>query len=130
VKPCEVRGLVALALAQLDAGRIAEAKATMEQRLKVSPDRHNDPNFAIAYVRVLLADGRGAEAIEPLRDTYGNWLSMQPNSVYAAEALYWFGRAYLAAGDKRGRWMVEQARQALAKSPISTHRALAQHAAT
>ena len=50
---------------------------------------------------------------------------MNPNTPYAAEALYWFGRAYLATGDKRGRWMVAQAKRELAKSPVATHRALA-----
>ena len=60
-----------------------------------------------------------------LRQHYGTWLSMHPSSPYTAEALYWFGRAYQAAGDKRGDWMVPQAREALAKSPIASHRALA-----
>ena len=74
---------------------------------------------------MLLADGQAAEAIEPMRLSYGNWLEMNPNSPFAAESLYWFGRAYQAAGDKRGDWMVPQAREALAKSPIASHRALA-----
>ena len=56
---------------------------------------------------------------------YGGWLSMQPHSQYAAESLYWFGKAYLAVGDPRGRWMVAQAREALAKSPNQSHRRLA-----
>jgi TolA-binding protein len=62
-----------------------------------------------------------------MRQDYGMWLSVQPSSVYAAESLYWFGRAYLAAGDKRGDWMVRQARDQLAKSPVATHRRLAEH---
>ncbi len=63
----------------------------------------DDANFALAYGRVLLATRRAAEATEVLRQHYGTWLSMHPSSPYAAEALYWFGRAYQAAGDKRGR---------------------------
>ncbi len=49
-----------------------------------------------------------------------------PQSVWAAEAEYWFGQAYIANGEaKRGRWMVAEARQELAKSPVASHRALA-----
>ena len=115
-----------LALAQLDLGQIADAQATVERRLALSRSLRFDPNFNIAYARVLLATGRGAEAIEPMRVSYGEWLSVQPKSPFAAESLYWFGTAYLYAGDKRGRWMVAQAKRELAKSPIASHRALAQ----
>ena len=122
---CEGRALVVLALAELDAGRLEAARTAIEARLSLSRERDNDNRFAIAYARVLLADGRAAEAIEPLRLNYGNWLSLNPNSPFAAEALYWFGRAYLATDDKRGRWMVAQAKRELAKSPVATHRLLA-----
>jgi hypothetical protein len=50
---------------------------------------------------------------------------VQPDSVYAAESLYWFGRAYQSVGNKRGDWMVAQARSKLATSPVATHRRLA-----
>jgi tetratricopeptide (TPR) repeat protein len=122
---CDQRALAVLALARLDLGRIAEAQAAVEQRLARSQRFDDDANFALAYGRVLLATRRTAEATEVLRQHYGTWLSMHPSSPYAAEALYWFGRAYQAAGDKRGDWMVPQAREALAKSPIASHRALA-----
>ena len=58
---------------------------------------------------------------------YGAWLSSnQPRSVFAAEAEYWFGQAWIANGEvKRGRWMVAEARQTLAGSPLKSHRALA-----
>ncbi|NWG76356.1 MAG: hypothetical protein HXY24_17430, partial [Rubrivivax sp.] len=81
-----------------------------------------------ARVRLLIASGgaaEAAEALELMRQDYGVWLSLQPSSPYAAESLYWFGRAYQAAGDRRGDWMVRQAREALATSPVATHRRLA-----
>ena len=43
--------------------------------------------FAIAYARVLLADGRAAEAIEPLRLNYGNWLSYEPEHPLCRRSL-------------------------------------------
>jgi tRNA A-37 threonylcarbamoyl transferase component Bud32 len=122
---CEGRALVVEALAELDAGHLDAARTAIEARLSISREWENDARFRIAYARVLLADGRAAEAIEPMRLSYGNWLSMSPDSPFAAESLYWFGRAYLATGDKRGRWMVAQAKRELAKSPVATHRALA-----
>jgi hypothetical protein len=87
-----------------------------------------DGRLREANVRLLIASGgaaEAAEAVELMREAYGMWLSVQPDSVYAAESLYWFGRAYRAAGDRRGDWMVKQAREQLAKSPVSTHRRLA-----
>ena len=122
---CEGRALVVEALVELDAGHLDAARTAIEARLSISREWENDGRFRIAYARVLLADGRAADAIEPLRLNYGNWLSLNPNTPYAAEALYWFGRAYLATGDKRGRRMIAQARRELAKSPVATHRALA-----
>ena len=79
----------------------------------------------LAYGRALLANGRAAEALEPLRQSYGFWLGHDPKSVWAAEAEYWFGQAYIASGDvKRGRWMVAEAKRALAKSPFKLHQRL------
>jgi tetratricopeptide (TPR) repeat protein len=122
---CEQRALSARALAELDAGRLADAGVTLDARLKIAPKQEGDPRFPYAYARVKIATGRGVEAIDVLRENYGHWLSLQPGSPYAAEALYWLGRAYQAAGDRRGDWMVPQARQALAASPVATHRSLA-----
>ena len=122
---CAVRAYAMRALAQLDAGRVADAIDTMKEHLAGAPLPERDPRTTLTFSRVLLASGRSAEAAEVLRENYGRWLSMQPGSPYAAEALYWFGRAYLAVGDKRGRWMVEQARQQLVKSPVAPHRRLA-----
>ncbi len=122
---CTPWALAALATIHLDAGRIDEARVAIEERLKLPRGGLFDL-LSFAYPRILIADGRAAEAIEPLRRTYGHWLSTRPDSPYAAEALYWFGQAYRAAGDPRGRWMVTQARQALAKSPVATHRRLAE----
>jgi tetratricopeptide (TPR) repeat protein len=122
---CEGRALVVEALAELDAGNLDAARTAIEARLGISREWENDSRFRIAYARVLLADGQATEAIEPMRLNYGNWLSMNPSSPYAAESLYWFGRVYLATGDKRGRWMIAQAKRELAKSPVATHRALA-----
>jgi tetratricopeptide (TPR) repeat protein len=121
---CVPWALAALATIHLDAGRIDEARAAMERRLKFPRGGLFDL-LSFAHPRILIADGRATEAIEPLRRTYGHWLSTRPDSPYAAEALYWFGQAYRATGDLRGRWMVAQARQALAKSPNEAHRRLA-----
>ena len=109
----------------LDAGRIDEARGLMEERHKIPRGGLFDL-LSFAHPRILIADGRASEAIEPLRRTYGHWLSTRPDSPYTAEALYWFGQAYLASGDQRGRWMVAQARESLAKSPVATHRRLAE----
>jgi tetratricopeptide (TPR) repeat protein len=122
---CDQRALVILALAQLDLGKFDAARESVEQRLAKSKRYEGDPNFALAYGRVLLATGRAAEAVDVLRQLYGEWLSMHPDSPYAAESLYWFGKADLAAGDPRGRGMVAQARAKLAQSPIASHRQLA-----
>jgi tetratricopeptide (TPR) repeat protein/tRNA A-37 threonylcarbamoyl transferase component Bud32 len=122
---CAQRALSSIALAQLELGQIDPARESVEQRLALSNRYQGDPNFALAYGRVLLATGQVAESIEVLRKLYGNWLSEHPESPYTAEALYWFGKAYLAGGDQRGRWMVPQARAALAKSPVALHRSLA-----
>ena len=79
----------------------------------------------LAYGRALLANGRAAEALEPLRQSYGARLGHDPKSVWAAEAEYWFGQAYIASGEvKRGRWMVAEAKRALAKSPYKLHQRL------
>jgi hypothetical protein len=98
---------------------------TLVDRYPTSGRDGRDGRLTLARARLLIATGRGPEAVEVMRRDYGRWLSLQPSSVYAAESLYWFGRAYQAAGDKRGGWMVKQAREQLAKSPVSYHRALA-----
>jgi len=80
----------------------------------------------LAHGRALLANGRTTEALEALRKSYGFWLGHDPKSVWAAEAEYWFGQAWTANGDaKRGRWMVAEAKRALAASPFRLHRQLA-----
>jgi tetratricopeptide (TPR) repeat protein len=125
VRRCDKWAMEALATIYLDTGRTNEARDMMEQRQKIPRGGLFDL-LSFAYPRMLIADGRAAEAIEPLRRTYGHWLSTRPDSPYAAEALYWFGQAYRAAGDPRGHWMVAQARKALAKSPNQAHRRLAE----
>ena len=122
---CQGRALAARALAELAQGRAADALATVEERLQMSKEFSRDRRFAVAYGRALLANGRADEAIEPLRIDYGAWLSLAPNNILTVEAQYWFGQAYLAIGDKRGEWMVAEAKQKLAASPFKTHRALA-----
>ena len=121
---CDKWALEALATIYLDTDRTSEARDMMEQRSKIPRGGLFDL-LSFAYPRILIAEGRASEAIEPLRRTYGHWLSSRPDSPYTAEALYWLGKAYRATGDPRGRWMEEQAREALAKSPVATHRRLA-----
>ena len=126
-QPCEGRGLIAHALAELDGGRSAEALATVEERLKFDSNGCNvQQNLCLAYGRALLANGRPHEALEPLRLAYGMYLEQADKTWFTAEAEYWFGQAWIANGEvKRGHWMVAQAREALAKSPIQSHRRLA-----
>jgi serine/threonine-protein kinase len=125
---CEARALAMRALAQLDAGRSDAAQDTIRAALDQYPASGRDGRdgrLRHVRVRLLIASGRGAEAVELMRQDYGTWLSVQPDSVYTAESLYWFGRAYQSVGDRRGDWMVAQARRRLAASPVATHRRLA-----
>ena len=86
------------------------------------------PDLRLAYGRALLANGRAAEALEPLRIEYGENLASR-DRFYVAELEYWFGQAWIANGEaKRGRWMMAEAREQLAKSPFPSHRALAAQA--
>ena len=116
-------------LAELDAGRPAQALVSAEQAMSLMtearPSDIDSADVLLAYGRALLANGRAAEALEPLRQSYGSRLGHDPKSVWAAEAEYWFGQAYIANGDKkRGRWMVAEAKRALAKSPFKLHKML------
>lgn len=127
---CEQRAYVMRALTQLDAGRVGDALATSRQHLTDAwPALLNaearEGRAVQLYARLMIASRRAAEAVEILRADHERWLKMQPGSPYAAESLYWLGRAHLAAGDPRGRSMTEQAQQRLAQSPVATHRKLA-----
>jgi tetratricopeptide (TPR) repeat protein/tRNA A-37 threonylcarbamoyl transferase component Bud32 len=122
---CEGEALIERALVELDTGRTSAAQATIEARLAMSRVMQRHPTYVLAYGRVLLATGRAAEAIEPLRTNYETWRSLRPDSPYAAEALYWLGRANQAVGEARGRQMVDQASKALANSPVKSHQRLA-----
>ena len=126
----EARMLVNRAEIELALGRSVQALATIESALpavangdlKIQP---LEANAHMTHGRALLAVGRVPEAIEPLRKAYGYWLGHEPKSVWTAEAEYWFAQAYLANGDaKRGRWMVAEAKRALAKSPFKSHQRL------
>ncbi|MGE5714375.1 MAG: protein kinase domain-containing protein [Betaproteobacteria bacterium] len=122
--------LVQRGVEELELQRPAQALALIEQGM---PDFRKDPGWDVdwgvahlAHGRALLANGRPAEALEALRKAYGFWLGHDSKSVWAAEAEYWFGKAWIANGDvKRGRWMVAEAKRALAMSPFKAHRALA-----
>ena len=122
---CEGEALIERALIEVDTGRVAAAQVTLAARLAMSPETADHPTYALAHGRVLLASGRAAQAIEPLQRHYAAWVSLQPESPYTAEALYWLGRAHQAAGEARGRSMVEQARGVLAVSPVQAHQRLA-----
>ena len=116
------------AAAQLDAGELAAGLASANEALERQDDFTFDPQGAdlgIVVGRARLANGLAKESLEPLRQAYGFWLGRDPKSVWAAEAEYWFGQAYLATGDKRGRWMVAEAQRTLARSSLNSHRALA-----
>lgn len=117
-------------LAEVESGNRAQALASAEEAMPLlnetsAPFEIDRGVVPLAYGRALLANGRAAEALEPLRQSYGFWLGQDPKSVWAAESEYWFGQAYLATGDaKRGRWMVAEAKRALAKSPFKLHQRL------
>jgi hypothetical protein len=116
------------AAALLDAGRSREALTAVNEDLVQAPaiTEPQNADVLIIYGRALLANGHAAEALEPLRLAYGFWLGHDSKSAFAAEAEYWFGRAWIANGNtKRGKWMVAEAREALAKSPLPLHRTLA-----
>ncbi|MGH6622732.1 MAG: hypothetical protein ACREBN_02115 [Burkholderiaceae bacterium] len=121
---------VSLAATQLEAGDFAAALSWANKALEYQDQFSFDPpaaDLGIVVGRARLANGRAREAIDPLREAYGFWLGHDPKSVWAAEAEYWLGRAYLASGDaKRGRWMVTEARQTLASSKLKSHQRLAQ----
>ncbi len=126
---CLVDGAVARALAELDLGQTGSALESVERALKVQQQFFEDPaaaDLGVAVGRIFLANGKTAEALEPLRQAYGFWLSHDSRSVWAAEAEYWFGLAHIANGDsKRGRWMVAEAQRTLGTSKLKSHRALA-----
>lgn len=122
---CAPRAESVRALTELDAGRIDDAAATLRAHLDRPLADARDGRMLKARVRLLLVRGNADEAAELMRREYGYWLSVQPGSPYAAESLYWLGRASQAAGDRRGTWMIEQARSQLAASPIAIHRRLA-----
>jgi tetratricopeptide (TPR) repeat protein len=128
----EVAPMFALrGLAELELKNPAQALASLEEAIRSGPPPETRtfesgwPYLAQIYGRALLANNRPAEAVEALRQSYGLWLGQDAKSVWAAEAEYWFGQAYLANGDvKRGRWMVAEAKRALAKSPFKLHQRL------
>ena len=68
-------------LAELDAGRSAQALASAEHAMSLMTEAQHSKNSAdvsLAYGRALLANGRAAEALEPLRQSYGFWLGHDP----------------------------------------------------
>jgi tetratricopeptide (TPR) repeat protein len=122
-------------MAELELNHPAQALTALDEAMSMTPTP-DVPTFEggwasryLAYGRALLANNRTAEALEPLRQSYGLWLGQDANSVWAAEAKYWFGRAWIANGEgNRGRRMVAEARKALQASPLPLHRALAAQA--
>ena len=124
-----IPGFASKALAELDANRPAEALATLQQHPDLEKNlKGGYVELRLAYGRALLANGRAAAALEPLRLAYSEHLASR-NRFLVAELEYWFGQAWIANGEaKRGRRMVAEAREQLAKSPFPNHRALAAQA--
>ena len=117
------------AAAQLDAGDLTAGLASANEVFEHQSEYTFDPQAAdlgIVLGRARLANGLAKEALEPLRQAYGFWLGRDAKSVWAAEAEYWFGQAWIANGEvKRGRWMVAEAKRTLATSKLKSHQALA-----
>jgi tRNA A-37 threonylcarbamoyl transferase component Bud32 len=123
---CQARGWLARAEAEVDSGQYTAALQSLAERRKQPRGSGLWPDHPLTAGRALLGLGRVDDAIKSLQLAYGSWLaSSDPRGPYAAEAEYWLARAYLAAGDARGRWMIAEAQQTLAKSPLKHHRALA-----
>jgi hypothetical protein len=122
---CEGEALIERTLIELDTGRVVDARSTIDRRLAMSRDMAGHRTYALAWGRVLLASDQAVQALEPLRQHHEEWAALQPDSPYTAQALYWLGRAHLAAGQVSGRSMIEQARSSLARSPVASHRRLA-----
>ncbi len=127
VARCQARGLLARAQAEVELGDFAAALESLRERRKQPTGVGLYPDHPLVEGRALLGLGRVRDAIEPLQLAYGSWLaSGDPRGANAAEAEYWLGRAYAAAGDARGRWMMEEARATLALSALNAHRLLAE----
>jgi serine/threonine-protein kinase len=130
-KDDEAEILVLRSAAELALGDTSQALATIESAMPTV--RSSFPTTVVAwanahlvYGQALLAGGNPHAAVETLRSAYGFWLGHAPASAWAAEAEYWLGQAYRADGDtRRGRWMVDEARRALATSRFGPHRVLA-----
>ncbi|MGZ9031204.1 MAG: protein kinase domain-containing protein, partial [Burkholderiaceae bacterium] len=124
---CRNRGLIALAFVRLEEGRAAEALALLDQRLTVTSVRLDpNPETLLARGRAYLELERTQEATTMLEGLVKFWKgTSNPDGPFTAEAEYWLGRAYLAAGDPRGPPMVGEARRALAGAALASHRALA-----
>jgi hypothetical protein len=110
-------------------GRLDNARAAVEQRLALSPEFSDEPRFAVGYGRVLIADGQAARAVAVLQRVVDGFSDLPAELPEVAEARFWLGHARVAAGDVRGRRLIEQARPALARSGLSVHRRLAAAAA-
>jgi tetratricopeptide (TPR) repeat protein len=126
VPRCRNRGSLALARARLDSGNADEALAILEERLKLPLRMDLNPESALARGRALLEVGRIAESTVLLKRLQDHWrASLTPDSAYAAEADYWLGKAYVTAGDKRGKSLIAEAKRVLVGSPLASHRRLA-----
>lgn len=123
---CQARGFLARAEAEVETGDYAAALQSLKERRKQPAGPGLYPDHPLVEGRALLGLGKISDSIESLRMAYGSWLtSRDPRGAYAAEAEYWLGRAYVAAGDPRGRQMVAESRRTLATSALEAHRRLA-----
>ena len=115
-------------LAELELQKPAQALASVEQAMPLmikGPSWDVDWGVVqLAYGRALLANGRAAEALEPLRKL--RLLARpRPQECVGGRGRVLVRQAYIASGDvKRGRWMVAEAKRALAKSPFKLHQRL------
>jgi hypothetical protein len=124
---CAGKLLLLRAEAEVDGGEYEAALLSLQERRKEPRGSSMLSDHPLAGGRALLGLGRVDEALAPLQLAYAGWLaSPNPRGHDAAEAEFWLALAYLANNDRRGHWMLAEARKSLATSPLQHQRKLAE----
>ena len=119
-----LRVLAELGLAQSDAGRYREARASAEEALALSRklQSHDSPMRADALVglaRAHLGLGSAAACLGPVEQADSFWRGFDPGSRWAGEAALWLGRCHAALGHgEEARQALSRAARILERSPL------------